>query len=77
MRWYKLAGFQTMPRLDPEQHPEREGLEGPFRMLSGRVVYYDAREGKYYDAGTDMYLSEEEVVEMSAPRPSHAEQKTI
>lgn len=34
--------------------------EGPFRLQSGRVVYYDNKEGKYYDRRTDMYLTIEE-----------------
>ena len=37
-----------------------EGLEGPWRMKNGRVVYYDPREGKYYDRGMDMYLDDRE-----------------
>jgi hypothetical protein len=37
----------------------RRGLEGPFRF-KGRVLYYDAREGRYYDPGKDMYLGRDE-----------------
>lgn len=37
-----------------------DGLEGPFKMKNGRVVYYDTKEGKYYDRRTDMYLSNPE-----------------
>lgn len=36
------------------------GLEGPFRFKTGFVLYYDPKEGKYYDRGRDMYLSLEE-----------------
>ena len=39
-------------------------LEGPFTFPSGRVVYYDPGEGKYYDRSTDLYLSESEVESM-------------
>lgn len=41
-----------------------EGLEGPWRMRNGRVVYYDPREGKYYDRGMDMYLDDQEATEL-------------
>jgi len=44
----------------------RKGLEGPFRYPSGRVVYYDPKEGKYYDPKTDWYLSHQEALELYA-----------
>lgn len=46
---------------DGRVYEERSGLEGPFRTTSGKVVYYDPKEGKYYDPSTDMYLEVEEV----------------
>ena len=41
----------------------RPGLEGPYNF-SGRVVYYDPREGQYWDPRTDFYLSHSEALEM-------------
>jgi len=38
----------------------RKGLEGPFNF-SGRVLYYDNKEGKYYDPRTDFYVEQEEM----------------
>jgi hypothetical protein len=38
----------------------RQGLEGPFHF-SGRVLYYDSKEGKYYDPTCDWYVSNEEM----------------
>ena len=38
----------------------RKGLEGPFN-IGGRPLYYDAREGSYYDPRTDFYVPQEEV----------------
>jgi hypothetical protein len=38
----------------------RAGLEGPFNF-SGRVLYYDAREGQYYDPLTDFYVEQSEM----------------
>jgi len=39
----------------------RQGLEGPFVFAYGRVLYYDAREGAYYDPKTDFYVERDEV----------------
>ena len=52
-------GYKIMPPMDPK-YVERSGLEGPFTTLSGKVVYYDPKEGKYYDPDTDMYMSYDE-----------------
>ena len=38
----------------------RKGLEGPFHYPSGKVLYYDIKEGKYYDPTTDFYLEQDE-----------------
>jgi hypothetical protein len=38
----------------------RKGLEGPFNF-SGRVLYYDNKEGSYYDPLTDFYVTQEEM----------------
>ena len=48
-------GYKVMPPMDPK-YVARSGLEGPFTTLSGKVVYYDPKEGKYYDPDTDIYL---------------------
>ena len=62
-------GYTNLPPIDSEKHPQRKGLEGPFRLKSGKVVYYDPKgqtdpkqsPGLYYDAGTDMYMTHDEV----------------
>ena len=38
----------------------RKGLEGPFN-IGGRVLYYDVKEGAYYDPKTDFYVDQAEV----------------
>ena len=53
-------GYKVLPKIDKEKYQSRDGLEGPFSTLSGKVVYYDPKEGKYYDPDTDMYMSYEE-----------------
>ena len=53
-------GYKVLPQIDRNKYQSRDGLEGPFSTLSGKVVYYDPKEGKYYDPDTDMYMSYEE-----------------
>jgi len=45
-----------------EGYRSRPGLEGPFRFRSGKILYYDPREGAYYDPGSDMYVSDEDMM---------------
>lgn len=49
-------GYTVTPGIDRERYQARDGLEGPFSTKSGKVVYYDKVEGKYYDPDTDMYI---------------------
>ena len=53
-------GYKILPPMDKEKYQPRNGLEGPFSTLSGKVVYYDPKAGKYYDPDTDMYMSYDE-----------------
>lgn len=55
-----LEGYKVLPNIDRDRYGERDGLEGPFRTLSGKVVYYDPKEGSYYDPDTDMYMTYDE-----------------
>ena len=55
----KMEGYKVMPPMD-SKYVARKGLEGPFTTLSGKVVYYDPKEGKYYDPDTDIYLTYDE-----------------
>lgn len=50
----------SLPPIDRERYTDVKGLEGPFRLRSGKVVYYDPKEGKYYDRDKDMYMSHDE-----------------
>lgn len=49
-----------------EQFEPRDGLEGPFFYDGNRALYYDPREGKYLNPQTDMFLTYDEYVEISA-----------
>jgi hypothetical protein len=55
-------GYKVVPGIDRERYTDLsdQGLEGPFRLDNGKVVYYDPKAGQYYDRDTDMYLSHEE-----------------
>ena len=45
-----------MQALDPNEFPAIPGMQGPFRYAGGDVLYYDPREGKYYDRRRDLYV---------------------
>jgi len=53
-------GWETLPPINRDRYQERPGLEGPFQTRVGKVIYYDPKEGAYYDPDSDMYLSYEE-----------------
>ena len=55
-----VEGWSELPPINREKYQSRDGLEGPIQTKSGKVVYYDPKEGKYYDPNTDMYMSYEE-----------------
>ena len=63
-------GFTIMPPIDRERYTDIEGLEGPFMQKSGKVLYYDPKEGKYYDRDSDYYLSDDEYMAHDTPRKS-------
>lgn len=39
----------------------RKGLEGPFTYPNGRTLYYDTKEGEYWDPRTDFYVPHDEI----------------
>ena len=43
-----------------QKYGPRKGLEGPFNF-SGRVLYYDNKDGQYYDPRTDFYVDADEM----------------
>jgi len=52
-------GYRVMDTVDQmrDKYGPRKGLEGPFNF-SGRVLYYDTKEGMYYDPTTDFYVEQ-------------------
>ena len=55
-------GYKILNSVDRmrEKYTARKGLEGPFNF-NGRVLYYDVKEGAYYDPTTDFYLDQAEM----------------
>jgi hypothetical protein len=47
-----------------KEYGPRKGLEGPFHYPNGQVMYYDPKEGEYYDPLTDFYVPRDEVAEL-------------
>jgi hypothetical protein len=60
-------GYRVLDTVDNMRvkYGPRAGLEGPFNF-SGRVLYYDNKQGEYYDPTTDFYVSREEMDEINA-----------
>jgi hypothetical protein len=53
-------GYAVLGERDARWQP-RKGLEGPFFYATGRVLYYDPKEGQYWDPLTDFYVDQEEI----------------
>lgn len=58
-------GYAVLGERDARWQP-RKGLEGPFFYANGRVLYYDPKEGQYYDPLTDYYVEQDEINELHA-----------
>lgn len=75
-------GYTITPGIDREKYTDLsgEGLEGPFQMKNGQVLYYDPKQGQYYNRDTDMFvdyddyqaMNEESVDEMAAHKKGTA-----
>jgi hypothetical protein len=57
---YKVTADKQEMDMMRVKYGARKGLEGPFNF-SGRVLYYDNKEGAYYDPSTDFYVEEDEM----------------
>jgi hypothetical protein len=55
-------GYRVVDTVDAmrDKYGPRKGLEGPFNF-SGRVLYYDNKQGQYYDPTTDFYVEQDEM----------------
>jgi len=59
-------GYRVVDSIDVmrDKYGPRAGLEGQFNF-SGRVLYYDNKEGLYYDPSTDFYVEQAEMDEIN------------
>lgn len=57
---YKVLADKFLMDEMRQKYGPRKGLEGPFNF-SGRVLYYDNKEGLYYDPKTDFYVEQSEM----------------
>ena len=57
---YRVVADSVQMDMMRQKYGPRKGLEGPFNF-SGRVLYYDVREGQYYDPATDFYVEQSEM----------------
>lgn len=53
-------GYRVLGSIESKWQP-RPGLEGPFYYPNGRVLYYDAKVGDYWDPTTDFYVERDEI----------------
>ena len=77
--WDKIKSKGVVPGFDREKYTDLsdEGLEGPFRMKNGQVLYYDPKEGKYYNRDTDMYVDYDDYKKMDEERGVAEEVKQV
>ena len=62
---YKVVADKQQMDMMRENYGPRKGLEGPFNF-SGRVLYYDTKEGAYYDPRSDFYVEQDEMNQIHA-----------
>ena len=54
-------GFRILGKTEDlmQGYGPRKGLEGPFNF-NGVILYYDPKEGKYWNPKTDFYIPHED-----------------
>ncbi len=57
---YKITADKQEMDMMRVKYGARPGLEGPFNF-SGRVLYYDNKEGAYWDPRSDFYIERDEM----------------
>jgi hypothetical protein len=56
-------GYKVLGVRDTKWEP-RKGLEGPFWFVD-RILYYDPKEGSYWDPTTDFYVERSEMDQLN------------
>lgn len=59
-------GYKILGKTEDimQGYQARKGVEGPFNF-SGRILYYDPKEGQYWDPKTDFYVSNSEFFQLT------------
>ena len=57
---YKIIADKFETDMMRQKYGPRAGLEGPFNF-SGCVLYYDNKEGMYYNPSSDFYVEQAEM----------------
>ena len=57
---YKITADKFQMDQMRDTYGPRKGLEGPFNF-SGRVLYYDNKEGAYWDPRSDFFIERDEM----------------
>lgn len=59
-------GYRVLGRSEDVMrgYEPRKGLEGPFVYANGRILYYDRKQGQYWDPQTDWYVPADEMIEL-------------
>jgi hypothetical protein len=57
------VGYRVLGKTEDvfKGYEARKGLEGPFVYPNGQILYYDPREGQYWDPQTDFFMSNEDM----------------
>lgn len=61
---YRVVADKSQMDVMREKYGPRKGLEGPFCYPNGQVLYYDPKEGAYWDPTTDFYVSDQDVAQL-------------
>lgn len=56
-------GYRVIGKMHERWQP-REGLEGPYQFANGQVLYYDPKQGQYWDPTTDFYIDNDYMHEL-------------
>jgi hypothetical protein len=60
-----MAKYKGGPAIDKREYPKIRGMEGPFKFKKGGILYWDPKEGQYYNSKTDIYVPKDKMVEMA------------
>jgi hypothetical protein len=56
-------GYKVLGKTEElfKNYGPRKGLEGPYIFGGRKILYYDPKEGRYWDPTTDFYVEHDEM----------------